>query len=185
MEPDDLIFSLSKVEKQWSLTEEEMTSTKEVYNTVCELLRIIMPEGNYQTITVGSYVIGCVTKYNMVVDCFLSLEKADESQNEESMSAITLKHKLDSLFQENSNRNLQNFSCELSSTDNKSLIIKDSVSQAAVKILVMTAEMFQNDSTINRASASIYHSNWLITLYNQTQNAWQTIKLFRIIRVWK
>lgn len=184
-EPIDLIFSLTRVEKDLSLTEEELSTTKDLYHTVTEMVRLIMPENTYQLITVGSYVIGCVTKYNMVVDCYLSLEKLEEEGLERPSSAQAIKLKLDAIFEDKSRADFQHFACETVDNDDSTLLVKDTWSSAAVRLFVMTSDMFQSDTKINRASAAIYHSNWLINLYNQTQNAWQTIKLFRIIRIWK
>jgi hypothetical protein len=184
-EPDELIFSLCKVEKQWSPSEEDMVALKEVYHTVSETLRAVLPLNGHQLIPVGSYVIGCVTKYSLVADCYLSLEKGESEITDGTSIALALKDKLDSQFADRADRGGASFTCEKSPADPKTLVITDSITKATVRLFTMTSDIFQSDSNITRASAAIFHSNWLINLYNQTQNAWQTIKLFRIIRIWK
>lgn len=185
IEPDDITFNLSKIEKQSSPPEDDSATMKDAYAAFVNLLASQASNVAYQVIPVGSYVIGCVTKNNMVVDCHLNIDGlANQDWSDESI-AHDLKVKLDLVYEDPEKNDRPDTSCELFAGNKSTLIINDGPSKSSIRVFVSSSKVYQEDQRITRASAGIFHSNWLVETYNQSPNAWQTVKLFRMVRVWK
>lgn len=158
---------------------------KEFYSTFSGLLTSYMSNVAYQLIPVGSYVIGCMIKEKAVVDCHMSIDRLEDHERGDGTLVQQLKTKMDSLFEDLEKFDRPGTICEFCSDNNSALLIKDGSSNAVIRVFVSSSKMFQEDQQISKVSAGIFHTNWLVETYNQSPNAWQTVKLFRMVRVWK
>ena len=52
-------------------------------------------------------------------------------------------------------------------------------------VIHFNEEVNDQEKPLNRYTSGIYHSNWLVQNFSQSENAWQAMKLFRFVREWR
>lgn len=187
-EPDDLVYSLTNIDEKYSLKPQDDLKVKDFYSLLGETLAQVLPPHSFTVIPVGSFVIGCMTNYDIRVDCYLNFESCTEEEDNLPIRPLTMKFvkdKLEEVFTLKSKSNDRKIDLEWSGDDENTLLVKDVQSEISIRVLAANQGEPGNNQRISRSTAGICHSSWLKNNYNQSQNAWKAIKLFRLIRIWK
>ena len=183
-EPEDLTFRLTKIEKDYTVSEENVAQIKDFFETLKEVVNHAFP-GNYcHLIPVGSFLIGCMTTYNTTIDCYIHFDKREDI-TDELFDVKSICQQIENVLQSNARFARAGYSCEIPSQNKEILLFKDIISKSAVKLIPSPINNGSEGSKINHCTACMYHSNWLISNYNQSTTAWQAVKLFRLIRIWQ
>lgn len=106
------------------------------------------------------------------------------------MKAEEIKQKVASFFDNNKSTLALNFeikNCENSQEKFIEVTQKGIKLGSKIHLFVLNFEQSDEnqDRLLNRYTAGIFHSNWLVQNFSQSENAWQAVKLFRFVREWK
>lgn len=184
-EPGDIAFNLAKIEKQWSPSEDQSSQLKDFYAMLSNVLAKTLTPNTYEIIPVGSFVIGCLTKFRLQIDCHLNLNQSGDLGPHSVSNRDQLVVKLKEYFGEIFESGGQEYAVEQDRSDKNIVLIIDNSLCMSVRLIITSSSDFSAEEKISRATAGIFHSNWLVDIFNQSSNAWQTVKLFRLVRVWK
>jgi hypothetical protein len=175
-EPEDLTYRLTTREAECSLGESEVEMSKKLFQFFKDVVEETFAEGLCQVIPVGSFIISCMTIHNPTVDCFIHFDKSIQIDAEEEMSKFCLQIE----YAIKGKVSQDDFEVVREGTD--VVVFKDLRSQVKVRATLYKSD---EDGPFNRSSASVLHSNWMINQWNQSQQAWQAVKFFRLIRIWR
>jgi hypothetical protein len=184
-EQTDLAYRLGQVDKDSSLSQEESKELRDTFDALKQLISLTFLEQPYQLIPLGSFIIGCVSNRNKTIDCYIYFESRLGLSSDGFVENTLIGEGLEAALRKQNRNEIEQYSVEVSKEDKDTVFFSSLNTSAKVRLVSIQLVQENGETKINRYSASIFHSNWLIENFNKSESAWQVVKLFRLIRVWK
>jgi hypothetical protein len=184
-EQTDLTYLLGQVDETSTLGQDAAKELRDTFDLLKQLLSITFIDRPYQLIPLGSFIIGCVTNRNKTIDCYIYFESKLGLTQDVFMDNERLGDELELAVNEHNRGEKGLNAIEVSKEDKETVFFSSLTTNSRVRLVSIQLLQENGEYKINRYSASIFHSNWLIQNFNKSSSAWQVVKLFRLIRVWK
>jgi hypothetical protein len=180
--------SFETLRKSISLSQVQTNEVKEIYNEFCELINCLMPGQTVKVVPIGSFLLGCMRKDKLEIDCFLldivmprtevNLEKLKEGFEERKSTFLLV------------NSKYQLYEAELVREERmKSLVLKHTITGIKVKMVSFLDEDIaytnKNGKVINYYNSAAYHTLWMEDHLSKVVVRQEFCWLLQLVRHWR
>lgn len=191
------------------MTQDDLDLVKQTRDAFMYYLNLALADQEYKIVPVGSLSLSCLITLKPELDFCIYMESntmtANGTPQMQEIDLQDLRFKLDEVFKakvpefpkvlfavddlhfrkKSIARGLEG---ELGAQDMTSvLVIKNlgSLDKQLSLRLFPIGPVEQSCYTSDRALIGLYHSHWLIEEYNKASEAWQSVKLLKLVRIWR